>query len=209
MIRAGEGAKHLSEMLHAAVIAVRYQEVGDVRLLSPDQVEKSLSDNGRSDAAQLKARLLHFAFDIALGDLVVTPNARHREVWFATVAGDYRYENPSLVPGYLHVRDVTWLGSIDRDTSLDDEHRRQISSRITLHELFDTDWWRLQAASATLSPVRPRRPTARATPSTGSGRGIAAVTRPDRLCVGCGFTLRAVQFDGDAEMCKQCLKERL
>jgi predicted Mrr-cat superfamily restriction endonuclease len=39
--------------------------------------------------------------DIAIGDRVITPNAAAREVWFAEITGDYRYESSPAAPVVL------------------------------------------------------------------------------------------------------------
>ena len=46
LVRAGGGAVEHAAMRHAGVIAVRYRSVGDATVLSDDQIEQALCDDG-------------------------------------------------------------------------------------------------------------------------------------------------------------------
>jgi predicted Mrr-cat superfamily restriction endonuclease len=146
LARTGEGGYALAKCMAANVVALRYRTVVDARTLSDAEIEASIARAGtRVSLGTLRAMLERFVYEVEAGDVVVTPHARTRQVFFATVTGDYRYENPSPVFDFLHLRTVEWFGKLDRDTDLTDERRRQIDRQPTFYELPDQPWWRERA----------------------------------------------------------------
>jgi hypothetical protein len=146
LARTGEGGYALARCMAANVVALRYRTVVDARTLSGAEIEASIARAGtRVSLGALRAMLERFVYEVAAGDVVITPHARSRRVFFATVTGDYRYENPSPVFDFLHLRTVEWFGMLDRDTELTEERRRQIDRQPTFYELPDQPWWKERA----------------------------------------------------------------
>lgn len=141
LIRAGEDASKLAEMVSSSVIAVRYPQIQtNAKMLSSEQIEELIAESGRSQPGVRRVRLEWFVNDVAVGDLVITPDAANHEVWFAKVVGDYLYDPNPPVPGYFHWRDVRWLGAMDRDL-LPEDRRKEISVRPTIVQDLELDWW--------------------------------------------------------------------
>jgi predicted Mrr-cat superfamily restriction endonuclease len=160
LIRAGEGASALDEMRVAGVIAVRYPQIQtDARTVPSAQIEQLIEESGRTQPGVRRVRLEWFVHEVAIGDLVVTPDARRGNVWLATVTSDYMYSPTPPVAGYFHWRWVTWLGAIDRD-HLPAARRTEVSRRPTIVRDLDYDWWKA---------------------TTGSAVGVAGSTRRDAL----------------------------
>ena len=174
-------------MRQAGVIAVRYPSVGDATVWSDAQIEQALIDIGRGAAVgQLRARIQAFANEVAVGDLIVSPNTPDREVWFARITGRYQRSRNPPIEGYFHWREVQWLGAIDRDTSLPHDRLRDIDQQPTIYELRDADYWNEVAGSTPLTngahAIAAR--AARRTPTIASKQ-----PKPRVLCAGhCGLT---------------------
>ena len=138
--------------------------------------------------------LYRFVNEVEVGDLVVSTHSEDRAAFFGTVTGGYRYTEDFPLPEFRHVRDVRWLGSLDRDRELGADHLRQIDRPPTLYELDDVDDWLALAARADdgslRPPSRPRRPTTVA-------RGVGTV-----LCRGC-FQQKPVAIVHDG-VCADC-----
>lgn len=206
LIRAGEDASALDQMRHAGVIAVRYPQIqADARAMTSAEVEKLIKDSGRTQPGVRRVRLEWFVRDVVVGDLVITPNAADREVWFAEVTGDYRYEAASPVPGYFHLRDVSWLGAIDRD-HLTEDRRVEVSARPTIVRDLDHDWWRKLASSSAVD-FDTRRGRFRGSGSF-AGSSSKAAPKPLVLCAktDCGLRYAAsAMVDG---LCPECHANR-
>ena len=150
MIRAGEDASALPEMRQAGVIALRYPQIQvDARTIESTQIEALIKDSGRTQPGVRRVRLEWFANDMSISDLLVIPDAKNHEVWFAVVTGEYQYDPSPPVAEYFHWREVNWLGAMDRDL-LDEPHRRAISVRPSLVQDLDLDWWRKMSESETV-----------------------------------------------------------
>jgi predicted Mrr-cat superfamily restriction endonuclease len=203
LVRSGENASEIAEMVTAGVIGVRYHQVSDVRQLSSEQIETAIRESGRTTPAARAARLMTFADTIAIGDLIVTPDAHAHEVWFAEVTGDYVYENPSRVPRYLHTREVRWLGAIDRDTDITQDDRKQLSQRITLYPLDDAAYWVERSGLATLDRPVAAKPAAKAPRKPPAVKPKPPAVPKTARCEICTYTVAAHQVvDGVCSSCR-------
>ena len=141
LARTGEGGYALADCIANDIVALRYQTVPDARSLTEDEIATHLKDAPTVRAYRSVAKMLvRFVHDVAPGDLVVTPHAETRRVWFGEVTDDYEFHDPSVVPTLLHQRKVRWLGDIERDSLLD-EHLVELDQRVTFKELPSTDFW--------------------------------------------------------------------
>jgi restriction system protein len=69
---------------------------------------------GKPGAVPVNAgQLFRFVHEMKVGDLVVYPSKRDRQIHLGRVDGEYRYD-PKTEPGYPHVRAVKWLRHIPR-----------------------------------------------------------------------------------------------
>lgn len=135
--RTGEGGTVLPECIAAGVVALRYRTVGDARTATAAEIEAGLAIAGdRTALGRVRSMLEDFVSSVEVGDVVVTPHAPSREVWFGTVTGDYRYDERTPVAGYRHLRDVDWTGSIGRD-HLPAGRRSQVDRPPVLYRLPD------------------------------------------------------------------------
>jgi hypothetical protein len=230
VIRAGERADEIDAMRTAGIVGLRFEEVPDARDMTPQMIELAIA-KVRPGAADLRSRLLRFVNDVHIGDLVVTPNAPHRELWVSIVTGPYGHHDDPVVSGYHHTRTADWLGWWDRGSSWLQRKLTYIDTPAVIVELRDPEWWFEQIGSGDQprpEPDRARRhayaaaaaradaPTRRAStpraPATPRPRAVrapvapkpVAAKEPERaLCAGqCGLQWRTnVLVDG---LCPDC-----
>jgi hypothetical protein len=217
LVRVGEGAEEIDAMRLAGRVGLRFETVGDALEWTPRQIEQAVTPTSDESAAQLRSRLLRFALDMRVGDMVVTPNTAHHELWLSTVTGPYEFTEHPVVPGYGHTRTATSLGWVDRSSPWV-QHKLKYIDMPAAVELRDPDWWFLQVESVDLPLVRPlrarvvARPVAPARPSRARQSAPSLATppkplpprEPERvLCAGsCGLQWRvAVLANG---LCPDC-----
>lgn len=226
MIRSGETVQEIDALRHAGLVGLRFDGVGDVRELTAMQVEAAITPTAEESAAQLRSRLMRFAVDVTVGDLLVIPNTLDREVWFAFVTGGYEFTAEPTVPGYAQAREASWAGWAERDAAWLRNKLQHVDTPAPILELRDPGWWFQQISEIDLQadrPVRPPRPsrpvpTARTetrshratSPRTPRAPRAPAVPKPPvrkeperRLCAGqCGFQWNVtVLVDG---LCPDC-----
>jgi predicted Mrr-cat superfamily restriction endonuclease len=211
-VRAGEQSRHAERFASANVIAVGWSNVEglrDLTGLSRGQIHARLRATP-ANAAGADAdthELLAFRDELAVGDVVVTPDAPAREVLVGTIIGPYRYCDPSPVADYRHVRDVQWYGRLlradlpdlmEQETRyrrtirrLDDHHDEWLAVAERVYEECGGDVTRRRRSTPTKSPrsriVRPHVPS----PET-------------RRCPGCGYQWPLAQFVRGSELCRDC-----
>lgn len=189
LARTGEQGYALADCIREGVVALRYSDVPDASSLSVPQIAEGVRRAGtRVNLAGVARMLFEFVRSVRLGDIVVTPHQGNREVYFGEVAGGYRFADPSPVPGFLHLRDVAWWGSLSRDTDIGEDRLVDIDRPPSFYELADRTYWVDQAlmAKATTKSVTP--PTRSGRPPTGDGRGPGRRTETrSEVCTSCGL----------------------
>ena len=147
LIRTGDGGKGLADCLPQKIVALRFVKVGDATDLDLEAITRQFGQDGTAGAPKRTARMLvRFRDDVRIGDIVVTPRLKERDVWFGAVVSGYHYRPPTDA-GLRHARAVEWWGSIDRDTDLAQNRTQDLNRRAALYELPDQRWW-LQRAEA-------------------------------------------------------------
>lgn len=204
----------------AGLIGVNFASVPDVRNLNPQEIEHAIAASGQTGVENLRSRLMRFANDVRIGDLVITPNALEHDLWVSIVTGPYEYLEETPVPGYQHTHTAEWLGWLDRDASWLQHKLKYLDVAGAVVELRDADWWLDQVESRELPIVRPPRrfrpptksptkspttaPRSPRTPRASAPPPTVKSKEPQRaLCAGqCGFQWSvAVLVDG---LCADC-----
>jgi predicted Mrr-cat superfamily restriction endonuclease len=144
LVRTGEGGYKLGDCIRAGVVALRYTRVGDATSLSVEEIADGVDKVNTIGVARMLHRFVH---DVAVGDLVATPHAKEREVFFGEVVGGYRFADPSPVDGFRHLRDMGWWGSVSRDDEVHPDRLVDIDRQPTLYELPNPEYW-LERAEA-------------------------------------------------------------
>lgn len=118
-IHAGKTGDADSLFLKKNCIAVGWSKVGDLGLLQPDResfkkrVSEAYPDKKPGAIPNNAGQLFRFVHEIQLGDFVVYPSKRDRQIHIGCVEGSYTYD-PVTEPGYPNIRAVKWLHSIPR-----------------------------------------------------------------------------------------------
>lgn len=147
MIRAEGG--QLIDAFSRGFVAIGGSDLGDLNNASSRDTIRGLylraypgTKPGKSFGAI--AMIFKFRSVIRPGDKVVSYDPRNREYLVGTVASDYLY-NPNEVPGYPHLRKVTWEGRVERDR-LPVASRNSLGGALTVFALDDEVWASISSA---------------------------------------------------------------
>lgn len=154
-MRAGETRKDIDAMREAGLVGVRFESVGDVRDMTPLDIERAIAASGATGVEALRSRLMRFASEVGLGDLVVVPNLAQHELWIATVTGGYEYTPDPAIAGYQHVRTADWIGWVGRNEPWLQHKTKYLEVSGAVVELRDAPWWFDQVATHDLPRERP------------------------------------------------------
>lgn len=100
------------------VVAVGWDKMGDLSNLKTREDFKRRYEqtypSARPGAVAVNAgQLYRFVGELKVGDMVIFPLKRVREIWLGEVTGDYRYD-PKLDEGYPNLHSVHWLRKYPR-----------------------------------------------------------------------------------------------
>lgn len=100
-----------SLFLRKSTVALGWMKMGDLAPLEPNReafkarVAEVYPEAGPGAIPNNAGQLFRFVHEMAVGDLVVYPSKRDRQVHIGRVEGEYQYD-PKTEPGYLHRRAV-------------------------------------------------------------------------------------------------------
>lgn len=119
MVRAGEGSKRAAEFERTGYVGIGWEGAGDFTpLTSKDAIRQRIDQSYPDDtvaARIISAGQAHrYRNVVRPGDRVVTYDGDRREYLLGTVEGDYEYR-PGVLPGFDHVRRVSWQGRVPKD----------------------------------------------------------------------------------------------
>jgi len=118
-IHGGKTGDADSLFLKKNCVAIGWVKMGDLSKIAPDRESfKAAVANTYPDAKpgaipNNAGQLYRFAHEMQVGDLVVYPSKRDRQIHIGKIEGGYRYD-PSNEAGYPNVRPVKWLKSLPR-----------------------------------------------------------------------------------------------
>lgn len=135
------GRRPAFEMVRDRVLALERAGIGDLHSIGndrgrvADRLRASYPDGKKTPDGTIRnwtTVLLRFAFEPAVGDLVVHPDPKNRTVSLGRITSGYRFEAERRE---LHMRDAEWLMTgVPRDR-LSDEARQDISQRVAFFEV--------------------------------------------------------------------------
>lgn len=119
MVRAGEGGFLFQDFKDKKVVAIGWEDVGNLSNVKnqteiKNLVRKSNPDQKEGSIAISAGQISRFRFDFDKGDSVITYNPQERKYLTGEITGDYEY-NTKLIKMYHNVRKVKWIKEIDRD----------------------------------------------------------------------------------------------
>jgi restriction system protein len=118
-IHAGKTGDADTLFLKKNCVAVGWTKMGDLASLKHDReafkarVAEVYPEKKPGAIPNNAGQLFRFVHEIKIGDIVVYPSKRDREVHLGRVEGHYTYD-PKTEPGYPHVRAVKWLRNVPR-----------------------------------------------------------------------------------------------
>ncbi len=97
MVRAGQHAHLYNEFKEKGIVAIGWNDVGDLsQITNPDQIKnvvrKTYSDYKPAKKSITAGQLIRFKFNFKLGDYVITYNPEDREYLIGEIISDYMYD---------------------------------------------------------------------------------------------------------------------
>jgi len=120
VIRAGIAGGADSHFMRENIIVLRDQGLRDLSRIEPRreafyQAYKAQEPNGsRTTIAGIGGKFFRFMHEMRLGDIVLYPRLRTREVFFGKIIGNYRFVEQNVE--YPHQREVKWIASFPKDS---------------------------------------------------------------------------------------------
>lgn len=136
MVRAGEGASLFSEFQSKGIIAIGWNEVGDLSKITDHLdikgvVKKIYPTEHDGYISNTAGQLNRFRFDFNKEDKVITYNPENRVYLVGELIGDYEWD-PTFK--YSNIRKVKWLGEVSRD-KLSTSTKNMLGSILTIFKL--------------------------------------------------------------------------
>jgi restriction system protein len=137
-IHAGEEGEADSLFLKNKVIAIGWHRVGDLaKCKDRDEYKKKLQQTYKdmSVGAQRNTAgiFYRFVYEMQIGDLVIYPSKRSKQVYIGEVKSDYKYQ-PSIYKEFPNQRDIVWKANYPR-TRFSQNALYEIGSALSLFQV--------------------------------------------------------------------------
>ncbi|MFA5780374.1 MAG: restriction endonuclease [Elusimicrobiota bacterium] len=118
MVRAGEGGYLFDEFKNKNVVAIGWNEVGDLtKITTLDEIKDAITDkypDFKLGKIYMSAgQVSRFKNDLKKNDYVITYNPDKRIYLIGEIIGDYEF-NKKLME-YNNIRKIKWIGEVSRD----------------------------------------------------------------------------------------------
>lgn len=119
MVRAGRGGENVDEFLQKSVVALGWSKVGKLAP-APSKADlvvrlaQAYPDEKEGTHGNWAGTLLRFAYELAVGDSVITYDPERRRYLVGTLTSGYEWQ-PQLVENKPNVRHVKWTHQVARD----------------------------------------------------------------------------------------------
>jgi restriction system protein len=118
MVRAGEGAYLFDEFRSKNIVAIGWNETGDLsKVPTPEEIKQIVKEKypdfklGKINISA--GQISRFRFNFKKGDNVITYDPDERIYLVGEILSDYEYS--TKFGEYFHIRKVEWLGKVSRD----------------------------------------------------------------------------------------------
>lgn len=138
LLRAGKGAKLLSNFVQNSVIAIGLDELGEIDVntskstitQSAESVYGHLSAKSVSSVVSLVYRFLN---DMQVGDYVISYEPNSRTYYFGEVMSEPVFDT-TIIPSHPRIRKIKWITQIKRD-ELTKDTKYQLGAVLTLFQI--------------------------------------------------------------------------
>jgi restriction system protein len=137
VVRAGEDARFYDDFKRNKIVAIGWDELGDLSRVKNHaeikrMIEKAWSDKKLGWRNIVPSQVARFVLEFKEGDYVLTYDSKTRNYLIGKICSPYHYD-PTRKE-YRHVRTATWEGEIPRD-SLSISTRNTLGAISTLFEV--------------------------------------------------------------------------
>ena len=143
MVRAGNNNELVDEFESRSLVAVGWEELGDVSDVRSYEEMKGrfnsideYSEHNSRRIAQNAGQVNRFAHEIQEGHLVLSYDKTEREYLIGEVSSGYEWKPDDHPPGYPHIRRVEWKDTISRD-EFSTPTKNTLGSTLTVFSLDD------------------------------------------------------------------------
>ena len=139
MVRAGEGAFLIDEFKTKNIVAIGWNDTGDLSdVSSPDKIKelykKSYADEKDGKVNSSSGQISRFRFDLNKGDYATTYRPESRSYLVGEIISDYEFDKKLCE--YNHIHKVKWLGEVSRD-KLSTSAKNSLGAISTLFKVSD------------------------------------------------------------------------
>ena len=118
MVRAGEGGRLIDEFRDRSIVAIGWDETENLsQVKNSEEIRKIIRekypDFKDGTVIMSASQVSRFRFEFEKGDKVISYDPDKRIYLVGEIVSDYKYD-PSRSE-FHHIRDVKWLGDVDRD----------------------------------------------------------------------------------------------
>ncbi|HSH37480.1 MAG TPA: restriction endonuclease [Chthoniobacterales bacterium] len=157
MIRAGQGGYLAAEFASKNVVAIGWDELGDLtELQSREKIHeqcRAAYPKDKPGKIITSVSVVHrFRNVIREGDGVVTYDPATREYLVGEITGDYQFD-PTIIAAHPNIRRVEWRSRVSRD-ALPSATRNMLGSIITIFAISPEAWEELQSKGQHKSETR-------------------------------------------------------
>lgn len=135
MVRAAAGGRLADEFKEQCVVAIGWDDVGDLSRYSDksevlEVVKKEWPDWSDGKVQSAASQLIRFRDQIKEGDRVITYDSSRRMYLVGTITGPYKHQ-PGVLSPFENTHAVKWEGEVERDI-LTSSTRNRLGSTLTL-----------------------------------------------------------------------------
>lgn len=120
MVRAGEGGRLIHDFKEKNIIALGFNEIGEVLKANTLEEIKDLYRKAYPSKNELavginSSQIYNFLNNFKEGDYVISYDPKERTYYIGQTIGDYEYNEKLIEKGYNKIRKVNWIKTISRD----------------------------------------------------------------------------------------------
>lgn len=137
MVRAEKGGRLIDEFLIKGVVAIGWNEIGDmINMNSRETIKEALRKEYNYKEAKINVtagQLKRFRLDFKVNDYVISYDSEERVYHIGQIISDYKYEE-DVTSELNHIRDVKWIDKVHRD-SFSTSAKNTLGSALTIIEI--------------------------------------------------------------------------